>query len=484
MLSSIRKFSTSFLGKIVIGLIAVAFVVGFGMSGSFGGKQNIVAEVNGEKISSQEFVEYLQQRVNLTKEDVLRAGGKSELLQQVLMNYISEKIISIESEKKGLLLTEKSLLKTLVEDRKFQKDGKFSETKYEKFMLSNGLTKVFYENLIKETEIKGQLLNFYSGGLKIPSFSITDLYLREYSTKQIDYINLTKLYENDQIKEDKIKEYYESNKNTFKEIYKNINYLKLTPELLIGKKIFDEEFFKKIDAIENSILDGNTFESIVLKNKNKVTKIGFINNQKLKEDGVEFKGIDKKSFDEMFKATETNSPKFINIDNNYYIFEILETKEKLLTLENKELKKMIISQIKIIDQIEKIGKILRDIGDNKFNKNNMIKLAQKNNSSVNTLTIKNINDDTKFNKKLLEEIYKYGKNDIFVISGEDVNYLVRIENEINPKIDIKSENYKKYIARAESEYIKTIYQSYDNYINKNYKIEIKNAVLKRMENSF
>jgi len=50
MLSSIRKFSTSFLGKIVIGLIAVAFIVGFGMSGSIGGKQNIVAEVNGEKI--------------------------------------------------------------------------------------------------------------------------------------------------------------------------------------------------------------------------------------------------------------------------------------------------------------------------------------------------------------------------------------------------------------------------------------------------
>ena len=161
----------------------------------------------------------------------------------------------------------------------------FSETKYEKFMLSNGLTKVFYENLIKETEIKGQLLNFYSGGLKIPSFSIKDLYLREYSTKQIDYINLTKLYEKDQIKEDKIKEYYEKNRNSFKEIYKNINYLKLTPELLIVKKIIDEEFFKKIDEIENKILDGNTFESIVIKNKNKVTKIGFINNQKLKEDG-------------------------------------------------------------------------------------------------------------------------------------------------------------------------------------------------------
>ena len=38
----------------------------------------------------------------------------------------------------------------------------------------------------------------------------------------------------------------------------------------------------------------------------------------------------------MFKATEINSPKFINIDNNYYIFEILETKEKLLTLKIKD----------------------------------------------------------------------------------------------------------------------------------------------------
>ena len=65
MLSSIRKFSKSILGKIVIGLIAVAFVVGFGMGGSFSGKQNIVAEINNEKITSQEFVTYLQKVKNL-----------------------------------------------------------------------------------------------------------------------------------------------------------------------------------------------------------------------------------------------------------------------------------------------------------------------------------------------------------------------------------------------------------------------------------
>ena len=45
---------------------------------------------------------------------IIRAGGKSELLQQVLMNYISEKIISIERK------NWKNLLKDILEDRKME----------------------------------------------------------------------------------------------------------------------------------------------------------------------------------------------------------------------------------------------------------------------------------------------------------------------------------------------------------------------------
>ena len=104
------------------------------MGGSFSGKQNIVAEINKEKITSQEFVTYLQ-KVNITTDDIEKIG-KSNLLQRILMNYISEKIISIESKKRGFQLTDRSLLNKLKDDKKFQKDGKFSEIKYEKFMIS------------------------------------------------------------------------------------------------------------------------------------------------------------------------------------------------------------------------------------------------------------------------------------------------------------------------------------------------------------
>ena len=238
MLSSIRKFSKSILGKIVIGLIAVAFVVGFGMGGSFSGKQNIVAEINNEKITSQEFVTYLQ-KVNITTDDIEKIG-KSNLLQRILMNYISEKIISIESKKRGFQLTDRSLLNKLKDDKKFQKDGKFSEIKYEKFMISNNLTKPFYENIVRETEVKDQLLNFYSGGIKLPVFIINDLYKKENILKKVNYINLTKIYEKNKISEKEIEDYYEKNKNSFQEIYKKFKYVKLSPEILVGEKRWRE----------------------------------------------------------------------------------------------------------------------------------------------------------------------------------------------------------------------------------------------------
>ena len=481
MLSSIRKFSKSILGKIVIGLIAVAFVVGFGMGGSFSGKQNIVAEINNEKITSQEFVTYLQ-KVNITTDDIEKIG-KSNLLQRILMNYISEKIISIESKKRGFQLTDRSLLNKLKDDKKFQKDGKFSEIKYEKFMISNNLTKPFYENIVRETEVKDQLLNFYAGGIRLPIFIINDLYKKENILKKVNYINLTKIYEKNKISEKEIEDYYEKNKNSFQEIYKKFKYVKLSPEILVGEKIINEVFFKKIDDIENGILDGKSFNDITSEYKEKIKNTDFLNSKRTRKDGQTFESIDLNSFKEIFEIEDKNSPKFINHNNNYYLVEILDSKNELPNLKNQKLKDSIETQLKVIAQIEKIAKLIKDINDKKFVGNDIVKLAKKNNIAVNTLTIKNINDTSKFSLKLLKRIYEFGSGSIFVLPGDKENYLVTIVNEKDPVIDPNSDNYKKYMKKANAQYVAKIYKSYDKYINANYKIDIKSNVLKRIENS-
>ena len=61
------------------------------------GKQNVLVEINDEKISSQEFVNYIQ-KIKITTEDMERVG-KSILFDDILTNYISEKIIAIEVKK-------------------------------------------------------------------------------------------------------------------------------------------------------------------------------------------------------------------------------------------------------------------------------------------------------------------------------------------------------------------------------------------------
>ena len=482
MLSSIRKFSTSFMGKMVIGLIAIAFVVGFGMSGSFSGKQNIVAEIDGKKISTQEFIDHLR-TLNITHDEMERIG-KFNLLERVLNNYISEKIISLESEKKGLKLSDRSLFTKLANDKKFQKDGKFSETRYEKFILTSGLTKPFYENLLKENEIKSQLLNFYSGGFALPVFIIDDLYSEENRSIDIKYISLTKIYGKKLISENQIKDFYEKNKGSFEETQKKFRYLKLSPEILIGSKVMNEEYFKKIDLIENSILDGENFEQLSSNYKDSIKSISFVNSEGIQENGNNFNDIDKDTFKEIFKITEINTAQFVSNKNNYYLVELKESQQKLLDLQNKTLKEKIKNQISLINQIEKIGELISKIDEKKFNNKDFDGLANQNNESIKKLTLKNINDTSNFNSQSMERIYQSSTGSIFILPDENENFLVSIINEKKTKIDTSSKKYKSYINKAKEIYTTKIYRSYDRYINQKYKIDINKNVLKRIENSF
>ena len=60
MLKTIRKFSSTIYAKIFLLMVAIPFIF-WGMGPVFqGGKQNTVAEIGNEKISTQEFVDYIR----------------------------------------------------------------------------------------------------------------------------------------------------------------------------------------------------------------------------------------------------------------------------------------------------------------------------------------------------------------------------------------------------------------------------------------
>ena len=67
MATSIGKLSKSFFLKVLVGIIILPFVF-WGMGDVFrGGNQNVIATVDSNKISTQEFIDYIN-RLNLNDE--------------------------------------------------------------------------------------------------------------------------------------------------------------------------------------------------------------------------------------------------------------------------------------------------------------------------------------------------------------------------------------------------------------------------------
>ena len=62
-------------------------------------------------------------------------------------------------------------------------------------------------------------------------------------------------------------------------------------------------------------------------------------------------------FNKIFRISQKNIPQFINLKNNFYIVEVTNQKNMLLTLEDENLKKTIKAQIDIMNKITEIKKL-------------------------------------------------------------------------------------------------------------------------------
>ena len=82
MATSIAKLSKSFFVKVLVGIIILPFVF-WGMGDVFrGGNQNVIATIDSKKVSTQEFVNYLN-RLNLNK-DQIKNLPNTDLVEKVL----------------------------------------------------------------------------------------------------------------------------------------------------------------------------------------------------------------------------------------------------------------------------------------------------------------------------------------------------------------------------------------------------------------
>ena len=184
MLGSIRKFSSSIFAKVFLFIVAIPFVF-WGMGDVFrGGNQNTIVKIADEKISTKEFVEYLENFSNPNEE------LNVDLLENKLSSFIGEKLLEKETENLNIILSKNSLSKIIKNEKFFQKDGVFSRNKYEKFLITNGLSAVVFErNMLNQTK-KKQMIDFVSGGVLPAHFSVGEFFDKINQKRNIQIVNV------------------------------------------------------------------------------------------------------------------------------------------------------------------------------------------------------------------------------------------------------------------------------------------------------
>ena len=190
MLSSFRKFSNSIVAKIFLIIVAIPFIF-WGMGDLFsGGNQKTIVTISKDKISTDEFINYLN--FNNSRGEKI----DDAIIDKHLATFIGEKLILKEIEDFDIKLSDISLSRIIKNQEIFTKENKFSRTKYEEFLINNNIIASTFEKNISKEEKRKQLLDFIGGGTIPSSFLVNINFDKINQKRDIQLIDLNKINNN------------------------------------------------------------------------------------------------------------------------------------------------------------------------------------------------------------------------------------------------------------------------------------------------
>jgi peptidyl-prolyl cis-trans isomerase D len=484
MTTSIGKLSKSFFIKLLVGIIILPFVF-WGMGDVFrGGNQNVVATVESEKISTQEFINYLRQ-INLNEEQIKNLP-KTDLVEKILSQYIGRKIMALEIEKIGVYVNDNALRNIIKNDKLFYKNEKFSRTEYEKFLIKSGITAPQFEANIVEQEKRRQFLSSLAGGIVIPEPLVIKEFRKENQVKTIQYIDLEKYHSKNKPSKENIKKLYERNKNIFSIEFKTINYAAIKPDLISGSNVYDEAFFKQLDIIENQILDGQSFEETSKINNLKIVTIDKVNAKKEDQNKNEINNLSKALFNKIYNIKSVGIPEVINLDNKYYLAEIKDINKMSKPIDDSEVLEALNAQLSFKNKIENNTSIAKDISLGAYDGENFKKFAEDKGLEIKDYKISSLKQNDIFGESLVKRIFLTQDDETNLITNSTLtkSFLIVTKGTKYKKLDKSSKDFEQYEAKARLNLINKIYKSYDESVNQKYKVELNQRTIDRVKNSF
>ena len=201
--------------------------------------------------------------------------------------------------------------------------------------------------------------------------------------------------------------------------------------------------------------------------------------------GKDITKIDNDLFKKIFSSKILNKPELISLNNKYYLTEVLSIDKVARTLEDNKIKEAIISQLKTKHIIESNTKIVKDMSEGRFDKDQFQKFSKEKNLEIKKMTIKDIKDETIFNSDLIKEIFKVNDGDFQLITDSLLtkNYIILAEKTKRLPFSKDTKDYKEYKTKAKFNLTNQIYSTFDITVNSKYDVKINEKVLSRIKNT-
>jgi peptidyl-prolyl cis-trans isomerase D len=472
MIETLKNFGVKKLGGLVLIII---IIIAFGFGGFGGGfstnNQNNIAKINKTNVTTQDFMDYLNGS-NISQQ-AIRENLDKNIIEELLSGLISTTLIDLEIEDFDLSVTNLIVLKKIKENKNFQDENNiFQRTKYEKFLLSNNMSAPMFELQLKNRELQKHLFDLVGAGTVTPNFLIKKKFEEQNKILDIEYFAMSNQYkQKDNYTNKEIEEFVEENKEQLKREYIDFKYAVLNPKNLIGLEEFNQEFFDEIDKIENQISQGDTFDKILKNLKVEVIEVNKFTpskTQKINED----------------KIYSKRSSKLDLVENgeNFLLFSIDDKYDLGPNLNNDTTKDEITELVFQKGKFDLNRKVLEEIQKKEFDD---IKFDQMSADNLKYISLNSINDDNTFEENSVKMLYNLPINSFTLVNDKDNKiYLVKIVNSTNNSFNESDENYLQFVQKQNTEYRKSILQSYDQLLNNKYKVQLNQKTIDRVKNYF
>jgi peptidyl-prolyl cis-trans isomerase D len=472
MINPFKNFSKKKIGGLLlIFVIIIAFGFG-GFGGGFStGNQNNIAKINNTNISTQDFMDYLNE--SGLSQQVIKENIDKNIIEELLSTLVSTTLLDLEIEELNLSITEDVLIKKIKNNKNFHdENGLFQRTLYEKFLLTNNSSAPMFEIRLKNNELQKQLFTYISGGTKTPEFLINKFYKENNKKLDIEYINLNIFYKkNEMFTDNDIKFFVEENAEKLKQDYIDFSYVEISPKKLLGVDEFNQAFFDKIDDIENQISKNIDFKIIVKNLDMSPTEVNsYINLD------------NKKIVENMIYNSRNDKIEILENDGAYVFYNIDNSISKLPDLENPIFKEQITNLLFQKEKYEFNKNILEKINKKTFNQASFNELGKNN---IKEIKLDSIKDTKKFEANSIQILYSLPINSFTLIANKenDVFIAKTVQYEEN-NINKNSTNFEKISSEEGAQSKNNILKSYDLFLNSRYQVVVNEKTLERVKNYF